>query len=53
MNSTEVRAAVNLDWTDVCLYVLQVGCNPLSDKDEVHLNIIEKHVSSIFFWVSW
>lgn len=28
------------------LRVLQVGCNPLSDQDELHLNVLEKHVSS-------
>lgn len=33
-----------LDW---CVFVLQVGCSPLSDQDEVHLNILEKHVSSV------
>lgn len=25
--------------------VLQVGCNPLTDQDEVYLNTLEKHVS--------
>lgn len=32
--------------------VLQVGCNPLSDQDEQHLNMLEKHVSSLFRFLS-
>ena len=34
------------------LSVLQVGCNSLSDQDELHLNVLEKHVSSLFRFVS-
>lgn len=29
----------------VCVFVLQVGCGPLSDQDELHLSVLEKHVS--------
>lgn len=36
----------------VCVCVLQVGCNPLSDQDELHLNILEKHVSLLLLCLS-
>lgn len=53
MNSTEAAQPV-LDWTGLkCLCVLQVGCNPLSDQDELHLNMLEKHVSSLFLCLFW
>ncbi|KAI4815711.1 hypothetical protein KUCAC02_005846 [Chaenocephalus aceratus] len=30
---------------DKAITVLLVGCNPLSDQDELHLNMLEKHAS--------
>ncbi|KAA8593967.1 hypothetical protein FQN60_004801, partial [Etheostoma spectabile] len=30
---------------DKAIAVLLVGCNPLSDQDELHLNMLEKHTS--------